>query len=130
MLTLFQQEFLAVLQAYLSGRRSLTDFRQWEVTVTDSDEIRPGDRPILERLALLAETVETGAAEESAFRSAARAAAQDVEGNSYPRVVTGTTFPNAGLQSIVVDTEVVITLVEEPTLSPRPAGRSLVEVTL
>ena len=78
-LTLLQNELLLTLNAYLAGEVSMDDVRSWEVAVTDSREIGPAEAEMIERLALVAETVLTGAAEEDLFAAEARRCANRLE---------------------------------------------------
>ena len=78
-LTLLQNELLLTLNAYLAGETSMDDVRAWEVSVTDSSEISPAEREMIERLALIAETVISGAADEAAFADEARRCANRLE---------------------------------------------------
>ena len=73
-LTMLQNELLLVLRAYVAGDKSLDDFRAWEVSVTDAGSTPPDDEPTIERLALMAETVVSGAADKADFDDAVRAA--------------------------------------------------------
>ena len=73
-LTPIQGELRLLLEGYLTGERSMRDFRSWEITVADTDALEPADAEMVGRLALIAETVERGAADEPAFEEAARSA--------------------------------------------------------
>ena len=77
--TLLQNELLLTLNAYLAGETSMDDVRAWEVSVTDSSEISPAEREMIERLALIAETVISGAADEDVFADEARRCANRLE---------------------------------------------------
>ena len=78
-LTLLQNELLLTLNSYLAGEISLDDVRGWEVSVTDSREIGPAEAEMVERLALIAETVVSGAADEDLFATEARRLAERLE---------------------------------------------------
>lgn len=78
-LTLLQNQLLLTLNAYLAGETSMDDVRAWEVSVTDSSEISPAEREMIERLALIAETVISGAADEDVFADEARRCANRLE---------------------------------------------------
>ena len=78
-LTLLQNELLLTLNAYLAGEISMDDVRSWEVSVTDSSEIGPAEAEMIERLALVAETVVSGAADEDLFATEARRFADRLE---------------------------------------------------
>ena len=78
-LTLLQHELLLTLNAYLAGEMDLDAVRGWEVSVTDSREIGPAEAERVERLALMAETVVSGAADEDTFAAEARRCASRLE---------------------------------------------------
>jgi hypothetical protein len=67
----FRRELLSKLQLYLSGVDTVSDFRDWEVGITDSPEVPDQEQVDLDRLALVAENVACGLAEESDFRALA-----------------------------------------------------------
>ena len=90
-LTLLQNELLLILKGYLAGERPMDDFRGWEVAVTGSPELDPDDAAMIERLALIAETVISRAMTEADFAAAAREAVERLEAESQPLVTTGTT---------------------------------------
>lgn len=83
-LTLLQNELLLTLNAYLAGKISLDDVRGWEVSVTDSSEIGPAEAEMIERLALVAETVISGAADENVFAAEARRCADRLKVEPTP----------------------------------------------
>ncbi len=78
-LTLLQNELLLTLNAYLASEIDLDAVRGWEVSVTDSSEIGPAEAEMIERLALIAETVVSGAADEGLFATEARRLAERLE---------------------------------------------------
>lgn len=78
-LTLIQNELLLTLNSYLAGDISMDDVRGWEVSITDSSEVGPAEAEMIERLALVAETVTSGAADEDLFAAEARRCANRLE---------------------------------------------------
>ena len=83
-LTPIQSELRLLLEGYLAGERPLDEFRSWEVALDGSDELGPADAAIVGRLALIADTVVSGAADEPAFAEAARSAVRQLEAIPAP----------------------------------------------
>jgi hypothetical protein len=64
----FQKELLERLQLYVSAAESLTDFREWEVGITETPEVPDEEGATLGRLAPVAENAEFDIVPEADFR--------------------------------------------------------------
>ena len=73
------KDLRAVLRDYLAGEISFEDFREWEVSVTDTDAVPPEHAGALDRLALAAEMVISNASDMSHFDAEVRAAIDRIE---------------------------------------------------
>ena len=129
-LTLLQNELLLTLNAYLVGELSLDDFRGWEVERIGSSDMGADDEEIIGRLALIAETVISAAADEEFFVGEARTVARRLEAEWNPQVTAGTGTRRPQFQTVSVRFEGMLPNTEMITQPSQPVDRSPVEVTL
>ena len=129
-LTLLQNDLLVTLRAYLADELSLDDVRGWEVSVTDSSDIGPDEAEVIERLALIAETVFSGAMDEAVFAEEARRLVSLLEAESTSGAVAGTQAPDAQVQTALVEVGVVLTTTEQVTPLSQFVDISHVEVSV
>lgn len=126
---LLQAELLPILRGYLAGERPLDDFRGWEVAIDGSGELDPDEAALVERLALIADTVVSRAMTESDFAKAAREVVERLEAESQPPVTTGTTSLVVAA-AVVLPSQILRGTTREFAPQSQSVGRSPVEVTL
>ena len=129
-LTLLQNDLRLTLNAYLDSELSLDDFRGWEIERIGSSDMGAEEEELIGRLALIAETVISDAADEGFFAGEARTVARRLEAAWSRRAAAGTSSRGPQVQTVTVGFEGMLASTEQITQRPRTAGRSPVAVTL
>ncbi len=129
-LTLLQNELRLMLDAYLAGELSLDDFRGWEVEQIGSSDRLANDEETIGRLALIAETVVSEAAEERYFATEARRVADRLDAECLPRVATGTQGAETRYEAVSIGFAAILANPDRPIPETRDVDISPVEVTL
>ena len=129
-LTLLQNELRLMLSAYLAGELSLDDFRGWEVSQIGSSDRSADDEEVIGRLALIAETVVSEAAEESYFAAEARREVDRLDAECFPRVATGIQAAETRDEAVSIGFAAILANLDDPILETRDVDISPVEVTL